>query len=158
MALEPDSWLDEKLLPLEEWDPIVIHQPTPLSITIPSSSSLISSSSHNNKKKSQQYYQRKDDMDTLHGYKSSLLTTLTNVLRNDGSSNGRNEWHEPLLFMIIDYLITFPLPLIGKHVMSLEHASAREKRLDDYFPQKVVSYNGYYYVCAYQTLIVSSWI
>jgi hypothetical protein len=62
------SWLERKLLPLDQWDPIVIHQPTPLSRP----------SSHHRK-----------DVDTLHGYKSSMLTTLTNVLMNE-SSNGRN--------------------------------------------------------------------
>jgi hypothetical protein len=131
MALRPESWLDKKLLPLDQWDPVMVHQPTPLSI---------SSSSR--------------DVDTLHGYKSSMLTTLTKVL-ND-SSNGRNEWHEPLFFIIIDYIIPFPLPLIGRHIMTLEHASARGEPRDEQEVSDVTFHNGYYYAGTWQGNIVVS--
>jgi hypothetical protein len=132
----PDSWLDEKLLPLHKWDPIVIHPPTPLPL---SSKLALSSSSKNG-----------DQQDTLHGYKSLMRALLTNIL----SSNG--EWHAPLLMIIIDYIITCTLPFIGQHIMSLEHPSARGERSDRYDPDIVTSHNGYYYVGCYNCRIIVS--
>jgi hypothetical protein len=125
---EVDSWLDEKLLPLDKWDPVIIHQPTPL----PTSSPNVKS---------------QHQVDTLHGYKSSMKELLANIL----SLNG---WHEPLLIIIIDYITTFTLPLIGRHIMTLEHASARGEGYDQYDSDNVTSQNGYYYLL-YGGIIVS---
>jgi hypothetical protein len=135
MAFSPDNWLDEKLLPLHEWDPFVIQKPIPLSTT-PSSTRSPSNASV--------------PADTIHGYKSSLITLLTHILSS-------NEWHQPLLMIIIDYVSTFPLPLIGRHLMSLEHASARGEEYDGYDPRDVAFHNGYYYVEVGKAKIIVSY-